>query len=154
MLFEPDKLAESDIDKLMKSAYVFTLVDEICFQAISKSTLALKMMKKWIEKDDETYGRGGWALACSLITQNVLTKSEIEILLSDIEAKMKDSLLLKQEVMNRCLCEIGIKYEDYTEKCIKLGEKLEVYKGQKVSKGCTSSYAPEWISVGIMKRKK
>lgn len=37
--------------------------------------------------------------------------------------------------------------------CLALGEKLGVYKDVKVSKGCTSPYALDWIAAGIRKRK-
>lgn len=63
----------------------------------------------------------------------MLDKSELEILLSIIEAEMKVSLFLKQEVMNRCLCKMGIRYEEYTERCIKIGGLLGV-------KGCKRLY--------------
>ncbi|HEY8444950.1 MAG TPA: hypothetical protein VIK94_02350 [Bacilli bacterium] len=49
--------------------------------------------------------------------------------------------------MNRCLCEIGIAYDEYTSSCIAIGEALGVYRDLKVAKGCTSSYAPIWITV-------
>jgi len=154
MIFDPYILVEKDIDKLIKNAYIHTLVDEICFHTIAKTNIALEIMKKWIDNEDETYGRGGWALACSLVMQDKLDKSEIEVLLIKIENEMKNSRPLKKEVMNRCLCEIGIKYEEYTERCIEIGQKLEIYKDQKVSKGCTSAYAPEWIKAGIIKKRK
>jgi len=56
--------------------------------------------------------------------------------------------------MNHALCEIGIRYPQFTERCITLGETLGVYRDLKVSKGCTSAYAPNWIAAGKKKRKK
>ena len=52
--------------------------------------------------------------------------------------------------MNHALCEIGIRYPQFTERCITLGETLGVYRDLKVSKGCTSAYAPNWIAAGKM----
>jgi hypothetical protein len=70
-----------------------------------------------------------------------------------VEQGLVDAPPLKQEAMNRALCETGIRYEAFTERCLGIGERLGVYKGQKVSKGCTSAYAPEWIAAGIRRRR-
>ena len=59
---------------------------------------------------------------------------------------------MKQEAMNRALCEIGIRYPEWTARCVSIGEALGVYRDPKAPKGCTSSYAPSWIAVGIKKR--
>ncbi len=48
--------------------------------------------------------------------------------------------------MNRCLMEIGTRLPEYTQRCIAIGEKLGRLDDRPVPKGCTSSYAPEWIA--------
>jgi len=93
-------------------------------------------------------------LASKLFDPQLFSKSDFEILLSDVEKKMKEALPLKQAAMNRCLCEIGIRYDNYTDRCISIGEKLGVFRELKVSKGWTSSYALEWIRAGRANRKK
>jgi hypothetical protein len=60
---------------------------------------------------------------------------------------------LKQEAMNRALCETGIRYEAFTGRCVEIGERLGVFRGQKVPKGCTSAYAPDWIAAGVRRRR-
>lgn len=66
-------------------------------------------------------------------------------LIKIIEANLVIVNPLVQWAMNRCLCEIGITHDAYTEQCLEIGERLAVYKEMKVSKGCTSAYAQDCI---------
>jgi hypothetical protein len=65
---------------------------------------------------------------------------------------MKTAPKRKQESMNRCLVEIGTHFPQLTKRCLDIGKRLEVFKGEHVAKGCTSSYAPEWIAA-VLERK-
>jgi 3-methyladenine DNA glycosylase AlkD len=147
MIFDPELLTETDFETLIKSAYMHVLVDELTLRTLGESPLAKKYMHQWMIQEDETYGRAGWNLAICLVQEDKLTNEELEFLLSDIVQNLKNAVPRKQEAMNRCLCEIGIRYDEYTARCISLGEQIGVYKDLKVSKGCTSSYAPTWITV-------
>lgn len=86
--------------------------------------------------------RAYWALM-------VANKSQYEADFPEILEYISENLALSQEpetwMMNRMLCEIGFGYSNYTEKCLEIGERCGVYKTMKVSKGCTSAYAPDWI---------
>lgn len=147
MLFDSKLITEADFETLIKGAYHYTLVDELILKALGKSKPAKDYLWKWIYSDDETIGRAGYNLAIGFTLSHALNANEIEILLSEIESKMQNALPLKQWAMNRCLCEIGIAYDEYTNRCIAIGEALGVYRDLKVAKGCTSSYAPIWITV-------
>ena len=51
----------------------------------------------------------------------------------------------------QCLVEIGVHVETLRQRCIKIGERLGRLDDRPIPKGCTSSYAPEWIAA-ILKR--
>lgn len=57
-------------------------------------------------------------------------------------------------VMNHALCQIGIGYPEFTDRCINIGETLGVCRDWKVVNGCISAYAQNWIVAGIAKIKK
>lgn len=52
-----------------------------------------------------------------------------------------DAPPMVQEAMNRALCEIGIRYPEWTARCVAIGEALGVYCDLKVPKVCISIYA-------------
>jgi len=58
----------------------------------------------------------------------------------------------KQEAMNFCLGEIGIRLADLRKRCIQIGEKLGVFKDRPTSKGCISPYVPVWIAAVVGKK--
>ena len=58
-----------------------------------------------------------------------------------------------QWAMNFTAGWIGVYEKKYRKRCIELGEKTKLYKGQMVSKGCTPDYLPEFITIESNKRK-
>jgi hypothetical protein len=56
---------------------------------------------------------------------------------------------VKQETMNRCLVEIGIRFPQLTERCIVIGERLGRLESTKDTTVYISSYAPEWIAAVV-----
>lgn len=56
-----------------------------------------------------------------------------------------------QWTMNFCTAQIGIHESMYTQRCIHLGIKLGLYKGEKVVKGCTPNYLPDFIRIELEK---
>ena len=52
----------------------------------------------------------------------------------------------KQWSMNHCLAEIGIHNPGLRARAIAIGERLEVLKDYPTPPGCTSPFAPSWIT--------
>ena len=95
----------------------------------------------------------GWNLLIDRITKREIDGLDFNAILKKIEAGILSAPKRKQEAMNRCLVEIGIHYPEFTQKCVALGERLGRFDKTPVPKGCTSTYAPEWIAA-VLKRKK
>jgi 3-methyladenine DNA glycosylase AlkD len=74
-------------------------------------------------------------------------------LLDSLESKMAKAEPEVQWAMNFCACQIGLHEPKFRARCIKLGEKLGLYKDQHVAKNCTPSYIPEFIRIEAAKRK-
>jgi len=55
------------------------------------------------------------------------------------------------EEMNHYLVEIGVRFPELRPRSIAIAERLGRLDNRPVPKGCTSSYAPEWIAA-VLKR--
>ena len=117
------------------------------------TTLSFSRRARWMASPKEMLGRAGWNLLCDRITNGAIDELDFDAILKTIEAGILSAPKRKQDAMNRCLVEIGIHFPDFTQKCVALGERLGRFDTTPVPKGCTSSYAPEWIAA-VLKRKK
>lgn len=151
MIFDPKQLTAAECEQLIISTDSYRSRDELIFQTLVHAKAAQPLAEKWWDSEDELLARAGWSLVVAkIIDQNELEK--IPLYLTKIEAELQQARGKHQDIMNRALCEIGIRYPEYTEQCLAIGEKLGVYKDVKVAKGCTSPYALEWIPAGIRNR--
>lgn len=154
ILFDAKQLDQSDIEKLILSTQSGAVIDELSFQQFVDMDNQINLLDKWILESDSRLRRAGWNMGIILNHDTKLSDEKINQLLNFIELNLKSADNMIQFAMNRCLCEIGIKHDQFTNQCLLIGEKLGVYKEMKVSKGCTSAYAPIWISVVRKKYKK
>lgn len=152
-LFDTKKTRYDEAMELITSADFEQLSDELVSKFIVKLD-DVEHIKETVKHDTrDAMQRVYWALEVDMIAhEKGLTRAYFDALLEVIEAKLQDSPETVKWMMNRALCEIGFRYEDYTKRCIDLGERLGVYKEMVVAPGCTSAYAPEWIGA-VIKRK-
>ena len=79
---------------------------------------------------------------------------DIGATLDRIEQQMPNSEPEVQWTMNTSLANIGINHPQYRQRAIEIGEKLGIYRDYPVSKGCTSPFAPIWISEMVKRQEK
>ena len=154
MVLDPSKLDEEAILSLLTQTDSKTLIDELSFQTFEKISDRKARMNRWIEDFSPKFRQAGWNMAVLLVIEKQLEKQELEKLLEIIEKSLADADTYSQFSMNRCLSEIGIHNDDLTQRCLEIAERLGVYRDWKVSKGCTSPYAVDWINVVRKKRNK
>ncbi len=154
MLFDSKQINKNEIKKLIVSSESGALIDELSFQIFTKHADRDELLDKWISSDEPRLKRAAWNRTIIMNQSLLLSHDKIIELLKIIESELAHASDMVQFAMNRCLCEIGIRNDQFTNECISIGEKLGVYKNMKVSKGCTSAYAPIWISVVRKKYKK
>lgn len=147
MILDPKLLTLNQIEQLIKTTQTGPVIDELGFSVFSTYSNPHELLDKWIMHEDSRYRRASWNMAIILNHDSKLDDAMIEQLLEHIEKNLLEADEMTQFSMNRCLCEIGIRHDRYTNRCIAIGEKLGVYRDMKVSKGCTSAFAPIWISV-------
>ncbi|WP_179203305.1 DNA alkylation repair protein, partial [Streptomyces griseiscabiei] len=112
---------------------------------VKKSPHAEELRLSWSADPDPVVAGAGWALT----TERVAKKPEgldLAGLLDVIEAEMKDAPDRLQWPMNHCLAQIGISHPGHRARALAIGERLEVLKDYPTSPGCTSPFAPAWIT--------
>lgn len=154
MLFDAKKLTLDEARSMVSQLTYSDIIDKFIGEVVCNHKYADILAEEWSVSNKDNLGRAGWNLIVHKVSDGKLTNAALEELLTRIEAELKIATPGKQWAMNHGLCEIGIRYPQFTERCITLGETLGVYRDLKVSKGCTSAYAPNWIAKGISMEKR
>ena len=154
MIFDAEKLSLDEIRSMVSKLTYSDIIDKFIGEVVCNSQYVDILVKEWSTSSEDNLGRAGWKLIVNKISNGKLTNDDLEELLKTIESELQTVTPKKQWAMNHALCQIGIDYPEFTDRCITLGETLGVYKDLKVSKGCTSAYAPNWINAVTAKRKK
>lgn len=99
----------------------------------------------WMAADHRWAARAGWSLTAERVAKSP-DGLDVSALLDRIESEMGTADPVVQWTMNSTLAEIGIHLPKLRKRAVAIGEKLGVYRDYPVSKGCTSPFAPIWIS--------
>lgn len=153
-IFDAKKLSENERLSLITSTDTKYLIDEYAFSLDAQRSDQLDRLDTWFKHNDPRVRQTAWNLAIVLNNSNQLSYEQRKALVERIEQELLDQEPNTQYSMNRLLCEIGIRYDDLTDRCIAIGAKLGLYREMKVAKGCTSPYAPAWIEAGRRNRKR
>lgn len=138
--FEPDEL-----DRMLRESRVPKVHDWLVNYVVKKSPYCEELRLAWSADPDPVIASAGWALT----TERVAKKPEgldLAGLLDVIEAEMKDSPDRLQWAMNHCLAQIGIEHAEHRTRAVDIGERLQVLRDYPTSPGCTSPFAPIWIT--------
>ena len=154
MMLNGKKLSLDEIKDMVSELTYSDLIDKFIGEVVCNSEYVDMLAKEWRASSEDNLGRAGWKLIVYKISKGKLNTDDLEELLKTIESELQTTTPGKQWAMNHALCQIGISYPEFTNRCITLGEILGVYKDLKVAKGCTSAYAPNWIAAVTAKRKK
>jgi 3-methyladenine DNA glycosylase AlkD len=155
MLMDAKAMSVIQMERYLNQTQSKIVVDELTFDVFSEVKDQDEWMDRWIHHDNPVLRRAGWNMAIELILHRKTNDHAwLTSLIDDIEATLVDADDFTQDAMNRTLCEIGIRYDEFTQRCLSIGERLGVYRDMKVSKGCTSPYAPDWINVVRKKKHK
>jgi 3-methyladenine DNA glycosylase AlkD len=145
LIINPKKLSPEDLTRMVKSERYTHIADWLYSYVIKDYPDTEPLRKEWLESDDTMCARAGWSLTSGSVSRNpgVL---DLPALLDRIEAEMPAAPPEVQWTMNSTLANIGIRFPEYRQRAIAIGEKLGIYRDYPVSKGCTSPFAPIWIN--------
>ena len=145
LICRPKAFDRDELDVMLRQAHTPKVQDWLVNYVVKKSPHAEELRVAWFADPDPVVASAGWALT----TDRVAKKPEgldLPGLLDIIEAQMKDAPDRLQWAMNHCLAQIGIDHDEYRARAIDIGERLQVLKDYPTPPGCTSPFAPIWIT--------
>ncbi|MFE7270247.1 DNA alkylation repair protein [Streptomyces sp. NPDC057623] len=145
LICRPKAFTRDELDAMVREARTPKVHDWLVNYVVKKSPHAEELRSAWFADPDPVVASAGWALT----TERVARKPDgldLPGLLDLIEAEMKDAPDRLQWAMNHCLARIGIEHAEHRTRALAIGERLEVLKDYPTSPGCTSPFAPVWIT--------
>jgi 3-methyladenine DNA glycosylase AlkD len=151
LICRPKAFERDELDAMLRDARTPKVHDWLVNYVVKKSPHSEDLRQVWYADPDPVVASAGWALT----TERVAKKPEdldLVGLLDVIEAEMKDAPDRLQWAMNHCLAQIGIEHAEHRSRALAIGERLEVLKDYPTSPGCTSPFAPTWITEMVRRR--
>ncbi|ANS29394.1 hypothetical protein R1CP_23630 [Rhodococcus opacus] len=145
LICRPRAFERDELDVMVREARAPKVHDWLVNYVVKKNPHSEELCLAWSADPDPVVASAGWALT----TERVAKKPEdldLAGLLDVIEAEMKDAPDRLQWAMNHCLAQIGIEHAEHRARALDIGERLEVLKDYPTSPGCTSPFAPVWIT--------
>ncbi|MFE4671583.1 DNA alkylation repair protein [Streptomyces sp. NPDC056721] len=151
LICRPKAFERDELDAMLREARTPKVHDWLVNYVVKKNPHAEELRAVWSADEDPVAASAGWALT----TERVEKKPEgldLSTLLDIIEAEMKDAPDRLQWAMNHCLAQIGIDHAEHRTRAMDIGERLQVLRDYPTSPGCTSPFAPDWITEIVRRR--
>lgn len=145
LICRPKIFERDELDAMIRQARTPKVHDWLVNYVVKKNPHAEELRTAWFADPDPVVASAGWALT----TERVAKKPDgldLTGLLDLIEAQMKTAPDRLQWAMNHCLAQIGIDHPDHRTRALDIGERLQVLKDYPTPPGCTSPFAPDWIT--------
>lgn len=148
LVIKPQSLSAEELERMVKSATFVQVADWLHSYVLKEHPEKDKLREKWMMSSDAMAARAGWRLTAGRVAKSP-AGLDLVALLDRLEAEMGSAPPVVQWTMNACLAEIGIHFPKHRKRAIAIGDKLGLYRDYPVSKGCTSPFAPIWISAMV-----
>ena len=145
LICRPKAFQRDQLDVMMREARGSKVHEWLVNYVVKKNPHAEELRVAWFADPHPVVASAGWALTTERVAK---TPAGLDLvgLLDVIEAEMKAAPDRLQWAMNHCLAQIGIERAEHRARAIGIGERLAVLKDYPTSPGCTSPFAPTWIS--------
>ncbi|MDQ0209303.1 DNA alkylation repair protein [Alkalicoccobacillus murimartini] len=159
LIMDKTLLSQDVLDVLDKDMQTHTfdernnLMDWLMANQLTKNKKNIALIESWESSPSALQRRIFWYYQARLRWTGQTPPDNTEDLLSAIGATITQEEPEVQWAMNFTAGWIGVYDEKNRERCMKIGEKTGLYKGDMVSKGCTPDYLPEFITIEVNKRK-
>ncbi|QQS30226.1 MAG: DNA alkylation repair protein [Sphingobacteriales bacterium] len=151
-------LSPEVIDHLVKDMQVHLfeernqLMDWLMANQLTKDKKTIALIESWKNSPYALQRRTFWYYQGRLRWVGQPPPPNTVELLTTIEVSIANEEAEVQWAMNFTAGWIGVFDKQYRKRCIAIGEKTGLYKGEMVSKGCTPNYLPEFIEIESNKR--
>lgn len=137
-----------ELDRMVRSLTWSQEADWFTSYVLTKHPDKEVLRQRWIDDPHPWAARAGWGLTSERIGKSP-AGLDVSALLTRIEKEMGSAAPEVQWTMNFCLAGIGIHFPDLRARALAIGETLGLYRDYPVSKGCTSPFAPIWITTMV-----
>ena len=145
LISRPKAYSGAELDAMLREARVPKVHDWLVSYIVKKTPHVEELRVAWFTDPDPVVASAGWALTSDRVAK-APDGLDLGELLDLVEAQMKDAPDRLQWAMNECLAAIGIHHPEHRARAIDIGERLEVLKDYPTPPGCTSPFAPIWIT--------
>ncbi|WP_435872273.1 DNA alkylation repair protein [Microbispora rosea] len=145
LICRPKAFERDELNTMVREARTPKVHDWLVNYVVKKNPHSEELRLAWSADPDPVVASAGWALTIERVAKKP-EGLDLAGLLDVIEAKMKDAADRLQWAMNHCLAQIGIDHAEHRARAIDIGERLEVLKDYPTPPGCTSPFAPVWIT--------
>jgi 3-methyladenine DNA glycosylase AlkD len=128
------------------------LIDWLMANQLTKDKKTIILIQSWENSPSSLQRRTYWYYQARLRWTGQTPPENTPDLLSAIETRIGTEEPEVQWAMNFTAGWIGVYDKKYRTRCVAVGEKTGLYKGEMVSKGCTPDYLPEFIAMEASKR--
>ena len=151
LICRPKAFDRDDLDRMLRESGTPKVQDWLVNYVVKKNTHVEELRLLWFADTDPVVASAGWALTTERVAKSP-EGLDLPGLLDSIEAEMKDAPGRLQWAMNHCLAQIGIEHPEHRARALAIGERLEVLKDYPTPPGCTSPFAPSWITEMVSRR--
>ncbi|WP_308293609.1 DNA alkylation repair protein [Streptomyces sp. RM72] len=145
LICRPKSYDRAELDAMLREARTPKVHDWLVNYVVKKNPHAEELRTAWTADPDPVVASAGWALTTERVTKKP-AGLDLTALLDTVESEMKDAPDRLQWAMNHCLARIGIDHPEHRPRALAIGERLGVLKDYPTPPGCTSPYAPTWIT--------
>jgi 3-methyladenine DNA glycosylase AlkD len=151
LLIKAKDLSADELEQMVQRATFAWVADWLHSYVVKEHADKETLRKKWMTSRDPMTARAGWQLTAGRVAKSP-EGLDLSALLDRIESEMGTADPLVQWTMNACLAETGIHFPKLRKRAVAIGEKLGIYRDYPVSKGCTSPFAPIWITAMVKRQ--
>ncbi|MEV0841720.1 DNA alkylation repair protein [Actinocatenispora sera] len=141
----PKQYQRDELDAMLRAASTPKVHDWLVGTVVAKSPHAEALRQQWLADPDPVVASAGWALTTTRVARNP-DGLDLAALLDTIAGQLAEAPDRLQWAMNHCLAQIGIEHPDHRARALAIGERLGVFRDYPTPRGCTSPYAPTWIT--------
>lgn len=159
LIMDKKEFNEKVVDELIDDLSVHDsddqvqLMDWLFANQLTKSKSLINLILTYKDSPNALKRRTFWYYQGRLRWTGKTNFDNTEELLDEIEVKLLHEQEPVQWAMNFVAGWIGVYEPKFRNRSIKIGEDTGLYKGDKVSPGCTPNYLPEFIRIESKKRK-
>lgn len=158
LIMDSKALSQAELDKLDKDMQAHDadertqLADWLMANQLAKDKQTIALMQSWQNSASALQRRVFWYYQARLRWMGQTPPDNTKDLVRAIEKNIAKEAPEVQWAMNFLAGWIGVFESEFRQRCIAIGEKTGLYKGDKVSKNCTPNYLPEFIAMESNKR--